>query len=257
MEDLDFPRNQPGADKLILGQLKALGMQWDGEVAYQSKRVELYQAAFDRLQLENLVYPCGCTRKEIADSVLRLQGQFPEGERPYPGTCRTGVALGRTALSWRLRVPQGEIRFKDRWLGDCTQDVCKAVGDFVLRRADGVWSYQLAVVVDDADQGVTDIVRGEDLYGSTARQILLRQMLGYAIPSVLHVPLALDGRGLKLSKQNGAPAINLENPLESLQKTWEFLGFNRVSTKNLDTFLALTTQIWGQTSRRANLHGNS
>ena len=257
MEDLDGARNQVNADQIILGQLRALGMHWDGDVCYQSKRLAHYQAAFDRLSEQNLVYPCACTRKEIADSVLREQGQFQDGERPYPGTCRTGLPAGRKALSWRLKVPEGAFSFEDRFLGPSTQEVSRAVGDFILRRADGVWSYQLAVVVDDALQGVTAIVRGADLFGSSARQCVLAQLLDYPLPTFLHVPLALDSRGLKLSKQNGAPAITVDNPLESLQKTWEFLGYKRILTTELSTFWAEATWIWGQSAGRANLHSNS
>ena len=197
LEDLDTPRNAPGADHAILAQLTRLGMRWDGEILRQSARLHHYQAAFDHLSARQLVYPCGCTRREIADSVLRLQGQFPEGERPYPGTCRHGLLPGRPALSWRFKVASGVTTFDDRRLGRMEQDVAQAVGDFVLKRADGIWAYQLAVVVDDAAQGVTAIVRGEDLLSSTARQRLLNDALGYSQPTVLHVPLILDATGQK------------------------------------------------------------
>ena len=255
MEDLDTPRMVPGADKTILQQLAALGMQSHGEVMYQSERLFAYQAAFDRLQSLNLIYPCGCTRKEIADSVLRLQGTLPEGERPYPGTCRQGLQEGRQALSWRLRVPEGAVRFEDRWLGPMEQNVARAVGDFVLKRADGIWAYQLAVVVDDAAQKVTHIVRGEDLLSSTARQQQLAGLLGYETPRVLHVPLVTDASGLKLSKQNHASAIDLANPLETLQKAWLALGFERLEAKNVSDFWTKAACVWGQRLSRANLHG--
>ncbi len=255
MEDLDTPRMVPGADKMILQQLAALGMQSQGEVMYQSKRLFAYQAAFDRLLSLNLVYPCCCTRKEIADSVLRLQGELLDGERPYPGTCRQGLQEGRQALSWRLRVPEGLVRFEDRWLGPMEQNVARAVGDFVLKRADGIWAYQLAVVVDDAAQQVTHIVRGEDLLSSTARQQQLAGLLGYEVPRVLHVPLVTDASGLKLSKQNHASAIELANPLETLQKAWLALGFERLEAKNLTDFWTKAACVWGQRLSRANLHG--
>ena len=255
MEDLDTPRMVPGADKMILQQLAALGMQSQGEVMYQSKRLFAYQAAFDRLLSLNLVYPCCCTRKEIADSVLRLQGELLDGERPYPGTCRQGLQEGRQALSWRLRVPEGVVRFEDRWLGPMEQNVARAVGDFVLKRADGIWAYQLAVVVDDAAQQVTHIVRGEDLLSSTARQQQLAGLLGYEVPRVLHVPLVTDASGLKLSKQNHASAIELANPLETLQKAWLALGFERLEAKNLTDFWTKAACVWGQRLTRANLHG--
>lgn len=255
MEDLDTPRMVPGADKTILQQLAALGMHSHGEVMYQSERLFAYQAAFDRLLSLSLVYPCCCTRKEIADSVLRLQGALLDGERPYPGTCRQGLQEGRQALSWRLRVPEGLVRFEDRWLGPMEQNVARAVGDFVLKRADGIWAYQLAVVVDDAAQQVTHIVRGEDLLSSTARQQQLAGLLGYEVPRVLHVPLVTDASGLKLSKQNHASAIELANPLETLQKAWLALGFERLEAKNLTDFWTKAACVWGQRLSRANLHG--
>lgn len=255
MEDLDTPRNVPGADRVILQQLEALGMQWDGEVLYQSRRLDIYQRAFDALLSLNLVYPCGCTRREIADSVLRMQGYFPEGERPYPGTCRSGLPKGRQALSWRLRVAQGQIAFKDRWQGPVTQDVAQAVGDFVLRRADGIWAYQLAVVVDDAEQGVTHVVRGEDLLSSTARQMMLGEMLGLVRPEYLHVPLVTDSEGQKLSKQNGAAALDLSDPLGVLMHAWVALGFDPLPVVDVRGFWAAAIPVWVQGLSRANLHG--
>lgn len=255
MEDLDTPRNVPGADRVILQQLEALGMQWDGEVLYQSRRLGVYQQAFDALLSLNLVYPCGCTRREIADSVLRMQGHFPEGERPYPGTCRPGLPKGRQALSWRLRVDQGQIAFKDRWQGPVTQDVAHAVGDFVLRRADGIWAYQLAVVVDDAEQGVTHVVRGEDLLSSTARQLMLGEMLGLVRPEYLHVPLVMDAEGQKLSKQNGAAALDLSDPLGVLTRAWVALGFDPLPVVDVKGFWTAAIPVWVQGLSRANLHG--
>lgn len=255
MEDLDTPRNAPGADRVILQQLQALGMKWDGEVLYQSQRLSAYQRAFDALLSLNLVYPCACTRREIADSVLRLQGHFPEGERPYPGTCRSGLPEGRQALSWRLRVPEGQTAFQDRWLGPMSQNVAQAVGDFVLRRADGIWAYQLAVLVDDAHQGVTHVVRGEDLLSSTARQRLLGRLLGLAPVEYLHVPLVTDEAGQKLSKQNGAAALDLSEPLVILQRAWEALGFDPLPVMDVKGFWAAAIPVWVQGQSRANLHG--
>lgn len=255
IEDLDTPRVVQGATDIILQQLNTLGMRWDGEILYQSRRLEVYQAAFDRLLSLNLVYPCGCTRREIADSVLRLHGEPADGERPYPGICRHGLPPGRQGLSWRLRVPEGAVHFKDRWLGAMEQDVASTVGDFIIRRADGIWAYQLAVVVDDAAQGITDIVRGEDLLSSTARQQQLAKMLGFDVPRVLHVPLAVDDAGLKLSKQNNATALNLAQPLEVLQKSWQLLGFERLNVSNIEDFWAQATPVWVQGLSRANLHG--
>jgi glutamyl-Q tRNA(Asp) synthetase len=255
MEDLDTPRNEPGADRVILQQLKALGMHWDGEVLYQSRRLSCYQHAFDALLSLNLVYPCGCTRREIADSVLRVQGHFPEGERPYPGTCRSGLPKERQALSWRLRVAEAQVVFQDRWLGPMTQNVNQMVGDFVLRRADGIWAYQLAVVVDDAEQGVTHVVRGEDLLSSTARQVLLGEMLGLVRPEYLHVPLVTDNVGQKLSKQNGAAALDLSDPLGVLKGAWVALGFDPLPVEDVRSFWAAAIPVWVQGLSRANLHG--
>ncbi len=255
MEDLDTPRNVQGADQYILQQLQALGMLWDGQVLYQSRRLSAYQQSYSALLSLNLVYPCSCTRREIADSVLRSHGHRPEGERPYPGTCRSGRPEGRQALSWRLRVPEGLTSFHDRWLGPMEQDVGQAVGDFVVRRADDIWAYQLAVVVDDAYQGVTHVVRGEDLLSSTARQLVLAQLLGLPQLTYLHVPVVADEAGQKLSKQNGAAALDMRDPLAVLQRAWRDLGFNPLPVKDVSGFWPAAIFVWGQGLSRANLHG--
>ncbi|MDP9108815.1 MAG: tRNA glutamyl-Q(34) synthetase GluQRS, partial [Pseudomonadota bacterium] len=197
MEDVDTVRSVPGAAEHILGTLSALGMHSDNAVMVQSARGAAYQAAFDRLRPH--VFACACTRREIADS------QSPtgaDGAVIYPGTCRDGIAAGRDARAFRLRVPAhneraGMIRFTDRWQGIVEQDLAREVGDFVLLRADGFWAYQLAVVVDDAAQGVTDVVRGADLLASTARQMYLQRLLGLPQVRYLHVPLVLDAQGEK------------------------------------------------------------
>ena len=161
IEDVDTPRTMPGAAETIMGQLEVLGLRWDGDIVWQSQRGDAYQAAFDALAARGLVYGCGCTRREIADSALRGQAApGADGERPYPGTCRHGLAPGREARAWRVVMPEGVERFEDRWLGPQEQDVARAVGDIAVKRADGLWAYQLAVVVDDGAQGVTDVVRG-------------------------------------------------------------------------------------------------
>ena len=255
IEDLDTPRNAPGAVDTILGQLQALGMVWDDDIVFQSRRLHVYQSTFDALLSLNRIYPCGCTRREIADSAVQHASMRADGERPYPGTCRLGLPAGRQALSWRVRVPEGVYRFEDRWQGWQEQDVARAVGDFVVKRADGIWAYQLAVVVDDAAQQITDIVRGEDLLTSTARQSMLREILGYAQPTVLHVPLVMDRAGQKLSKQNGAKALDLTRPLEVLQQAWVDLGFERVAATNIETFWSTAMSVWAQGQSRANLHG--
>lgn len=244
MEDIDTPRTAPGTDRFILQQLRDLGMTWDGDVCYQSQRLSAYEAAFARLADMGLVYPCACTRREIADSVLAAHGQFPEGERPYPGTCRDGIQADRSPKSWRFRVPPGDLALTDRWCGPQSQNVQLQVGDFVVRRADGIWAYQLAVVVDDAHQGITDIVRGQDLLASTARQHLLTRALGAEPASVMHIPLVLDDRGLKMSKQNGAAAIDTSNPLKTLLSAWKHFELGELAVSSPEQFWREATARW-------------
>src|SRR4051812_1449372 len=216
MEDLDKAREQPGAADGILRTLDTFGLHWDGAVEYQSRRRALYQAALDRLKAQT--YPCGCTRRELADSSLAI-----DGGRVYPGDCRGGLARGKAARAIRLKT-RGQIGFVDRTQGPQAQDVERDVGDFVLWRADGQFAYQLAVVVDDAAQGVTDVVRGADLLGSTARQIYLQQHLGFPTPRYLHIPVALNAAGEKLSKQTNAQAVDCTRPGEALRRALTFLG---------------------------------
>jgi len=244
IEDIDTPRCAPGVDQIILRQLSQLGMTWDGALWYQSKRLQAYERAFNSLKAQSKVYPCACTRREIADSVVAVHGALPGGERPYPGTCRNGLPPDREPKSWRFRVPSGTVRFRDRWCGEQSQCVEQQVGDFVVRRADGVWAYQMAVVVDDAAQGVTDVVRGQDLLSSTARQQLLAQALGASIPNVMHIPLVTDDNGLKLSKQNAAPSINTDNPLITLLSAWQHMGLGPLSAASVDQFWAQATASW-------------
>lgn len=209
MEDLDAPRCVPGAAEDILATLGRLGLDSDEPVLWQSRRHERYEQVLARLIAQGVVYPCGCTRREIADSLTRVHARH--STLAYPGTCRDGLH-GKPARAWRLRVPDGaaaRVTFNDRWQGVQTQDLATEVGDFVLKRADGQWAYQLAVVVDDQDQAITDIVRGADLLDSTARQIYLQACLGAATPRYLHVPLVMADDGEKLSKQNGAAALSL------------------------------------------------
>lgn len=247
IEDVDAPRTVAGADTFILNQLRALGLLWDGEVVWQSQRDDLYQRAFDDLAARGLVYGCGCTRREIADSQSTAVAAGVDGERPYPGTCRNGLAPGRRARAWRVRLPDdaGIEHFDDRWLGPQEQDVALAVGDFALKRADGLWAYQLAVVVDDADQGVTDVVRGADLLGSTARQRVLGRLLNLPLPRVMHVPLVVDpATGMKLSKQNHAQAADTARPLAALGAAWRSLGFEALQAPDVPAFLADATARW-------------
>jgi glutamyl-Q tRNA(Asp) synthetase len=215
IEDLDAPRTQPGAADSILRTLEALGLNWDGPVLHQSNRAPVYQRALARL--EKQTYWCGCTRREIADSSLGLAA---DGAQIYPGTCRSGLAAGKSPRALRLRTTPEVISFVDRVQGPQQQNLERDIGDFVLLRADGQFAYQLAVVVDDAEQGVTDVVRGADLLDSTPRQIFLQRLLGYPTPRFLHVPAAVDAAGEKLSKQTGASAVGKE----ALRRALAFLG---------------------------------
>jgi len=223
IEDIDETRTVPGATDAIMQSLQIFGMQHDGEVVVQSQRKALYQAAFDRLASHT--YACGCTRKEIADSRL---GIAADGAAIYPGTCRHGLGDGKIARTLRVRVPDAgapdeAVTFNDRWLGPLTQHLSNEVGDFVLKRADGFWAYQLAVVVDDAAQDVTHVVRGTDLLESTQRQIYLQRLLDLPTPSYMHVPVVRNELGEKLSKQTGATALDLDNPLSELLRAARFL----------------------------------
>jgi len=252
IEDIDKPREQPGAAESILDTLRHLGLVWDDSPSWQSQRLEAYGAALRSLVSKGLAYPCACTRSEIADS----QRSVPTGansqavrgvERPYPGTCRNGLAPGRTARSWRIRLPdQAIVQFDDRWQGWQQQDVATDVGDFVLQRADGLFAYQLAVVVDDGAQGITDVIRGADLLGSTARQRLLGRALGLADLRYLHVPVVLAADGEKLSKQNGAIAVDIRHPVEVLDRAFRHLGFGRSAESSLDGWLADATRRWAE-----------
>jgi glutamyl-Q tRNA(Asp) synthetase len=219
IEDLDAPRSRAGAAEEILRALEQLGLGWDGPVLYQSTRAPHYRRAL--AQLETQTYWCGCTRREIADSALGLAA---DGAQIYPGTCRTGIAPGKGPRALRLRAPGEQISYTDRVQGVQTQRLDLAIGDFVLLRADGQFAYQLAVVVDDAEQGVTDVVRGADLLGSTPRQIHLQRLLGYPTPRYLHVPAAVNAAGEKLSKQTGALSIDTQHREETLRRALAFLG---------------------------------
>jgi glutamyl-Q tRNA(Asp) synthetase len=219
LEDLDAPREQPGAADQILRALERLGFEWDGPPVRQSARTERYAAAIDDLAQRGFAYACGCTRKELEDSALAI-----DGSRIYPGTCRHGIAAGKSARAVRLRTHAAPIGFVDRIQGRIEQRVEREVGDFVLLRADGIYAYQLAVVLDDLDQGVTDVVRGADLLDSTARQIHLQRVLGAATPRYAHVPVALNDVGEKLSKQTGARPLDLTDPRRELARARRFLG---------------------------------
>ena len=219
MEDLDAPREQPGAADEILRALERLGFEWDGPVLRQSTRLERYHAVLEDLRRRGFAYPCGCSRKELEDSALAI-----DGARIYPGTCRQGLAPGKSARALRLRTHAAPIAFLDLIQGEIEQRVEREVGDFVLQRADGIYAYQLAVVVDDLDQGITDVVRGADLLDSTARQIHLQRILGAPQPRYAHVPVAVNVAGEKLSKQTGAAPLDLADPKRELARARRFLG---------------------------------
>jgi len=246
IEDIDEARTVPGAAQAILECLQVFGMRWDGDVVWQSRRKERYQAAFDCLSAH--AYACGCTRREIADSRI---GVASDGAAVYPGTCRHGLAPGKAARAYRLRVPDSTdpaecISFEDRWMGTVSQHLATEVGDFVLKRADGFWAYQLAVVVDDAEQGVTDVVRGADLLDSTPRQIYLQHLLGAPTPRYLHVPVVTNANGEKLSKQTGPRALDLARPLEELTAAARFLQLPLDHARSLPDFWTRATAAWAQ-----------
>ncbi|MBU3695755.1 tRNA glutamyl-Q(34) synthetase GluQRS [Dechloromonas sp.] len=221
MEDVDTPRNVPGADADIVRTLEAFGFEWEGEVLYQSKRGEAYAAALDQLTAAGLAYGCACSRKEIADSATR---PAIDGGLAYPGTCRHGLPAGRSARAWRLRVDDQSLAFEDRLQGTVSQCLESDVGDFVLRRADGLWAYQLAVTVDDEFQQISDVVRGADLLASTPRQIHLQRCLGYRTPRYAHLPVAANAAGEKLSKQTLARALDGSRAAAELVSALRFLG---------------------------------
>ena len=211
VEDLDPPREIPGAARQQLQTLQAFGLHADGPLAWQSQRHALYQSALEQLLAEGQAFACHCSRSDLAAS------------NGIHHACMTSSQREKPAV--RLRVPNGtSITFEDGLQGTIIQDVAREVGDFVLKRADGLWAYQLAVVVDDAAQGMTDIVRGADLLDSTPRQILLQQALGLPVPRYLHLPLVTDASGQKLSKSSDAPALDVDDPLPSLQAAWQALG---------------------------------
>ena len=230
IEDVDTERNVPGAEAEILRALEAYGFEWDGPVLRQTDRLEAYAAALDALRQSGQSFACACSRSEVerASQALGLP-RAVDGGVVYPGTCRSGLSPDRVPRAWRLRVPDpghDEVSFVDERLGSVTQHLASEVGDFVLKRADGPFAYQLAVVVDDAYQGVTHVVRGSDLLDSTPRQIWLQRCLGVPTPHYLHLPLVLADDGQKLSKQTKATPLPLDRPEKTLQSAFSFLGLS-------------------------------
>jgi len=219
MEDLDRPREVPGAADAILRTLEAFGFEWHGRVLRQSARTRAYAQAIERLRDAGLVFPCACSRREIAANGL------PGVEGPvYPGTCRHRLPPGKLARSLRLRTEGGTMLVRDRVQGTLRQNVAREVGDFVLRRADGIHAYQLAVVVDDGFQGIDQIVRGADLSASTPRQVFLLQALRLPVPTYAHLPVVVDAAGRKLGKSHAAAPVDPAAPLPTLLRAWHFLG---------------------------------
>jgi glutamyl-Q tRNA(Asp) synthetase len=250
IEDLDAPRCITGMDAEILRQLAACGLHPDAPPLYQSSRDVAYTEALALLDTAGWAYPCGCTRKDV-DDALAAAGATHERhrERVYPGTCRPerGGLAGKPARSIRMRTERdGQpvvIAWHDRRLGAQSQDVAREAGDFVLRRADGLWAYQLAVVVDDGWQGITHVVRGEDLADNTPRQILLQRVLGLPTPAYLHTPLVLGPDGEKLSKQNGATPLDVRDPLTALQAVGTVLGI-AAAGRTVGEWLASAVVAW-------------
>jgi glutamyl-Q tRNA(Asp) synthetase len=242
MEDLDTPRCVTGAAENILRTLDAFGLHSDEPVLYQSQRTAAYEDALRMLQSNGAAYPCCCTRKEIADSALNgIEGPV------YPGTCRNGIPIGREARAWRVRTNNEAVEFDDVLQGCCTQYLENEIGDFVVKRADGLFAYQLAVVVDDAFQCITHIVRGADLLDSTPRQIYLQQLLGLRIPQYLHLPIAVNESGEKLSKQTLAAPVDETHPAPTLLRVLNFLKQQPPTTmagSSVETVLEWAIQNW-------------
>jgi glutamyl-Q tRNA(Asp) synthetase len=246
IEDVDSARCLPGVDRVILQQLAACGLLPDEPPVYQSARGAVYRQALEQLRAAGLAYDCGCSRSDI-DAALAAAGRPRARHRQaaYPGTCRDGLH-GRPARAVRLHTGSAgqPITWHDHRLGPMVQDVAREVGDFVLWRADGDWAYQLAVVVDDGWQQVSHVVRGADLADNTARQILLQRALGLPTPRYLHVPLVLGADGHKLSKQNGALAIDHQQPLAALRAAARVLQLPHIAAEALPDWLAAAVKAW-------------
>jgi glutamyl-Q tRNA(Asp) synthetase len=250
MEDVDGPRCIAGADDIILQQLQACGLTPDAPVMYQSTRYVHYETALQQLQSQNLVFPCACSRADIAIAQQRLGHQRTRHEdMVYPGTCRPdqGGLQSKSPRAWRAALPTSLTSpwpWTDRRLGPQQQDLKSTVGDFVLRRADGLWAYQLAVVVDDGAQGITHVVRGEDLADNTPRQQWLQGALSLPVPLYLHTPLVRNAQGEKLSKQTQAPAIETQDPLAVLSDAAAHLGLPSIQTNTVGEWLSRAVGAW-------------
>jgi glutamyl-Q tRNA(Asp) synthetase len=248
IENIDGPRERPGAAEEQLAQLARFGLQADEPVVFQSDRTAAYELALQQLRAAGRTYVCRCSRDRLAARTATGTAAGTADEtatgplRAYPGTCRTRGFGPPGAI--RLRVDAGEVGFSDRALGPYNQDVGRAVGDFIIRRSDGLWAYQLAVVVDDAAQGITDVVRGADLLDNTPRQIVLQRLLGLPTPRYLHLPLVLDSQGRKLSKRDGPAALDARDALAELERAWAHLGFTPTGAASVARFLDLAQLAW-------------
>ncbi len=245
MEDLDTPRCMPSAADGILRTLEAFGLHSDEPVIYQSQRTAAYEDALHQLQASGAVYPCCCTRKEIADSALSgIEGPV------YPGTCRNGIPAGRDGRAWRVRTDNEALEFDDALQGRISQHLESQIGDFVVKRADGLFAYQLAVVVDDAFQRISHVVRGADLLASTPRQIHLQRLLRVPTPHYMHLPVAINDDGEKLSKQTLAAPIDASRPVTTLLRALDFLQQDppaEFARDSVETILEWAVQNWDAT----------
>lgn len=236
MEDLDPPREQVDAARHIEQTLQAFELISDESVIYQSNRYDVYEQSLDRLKKMGRVFACQCSRKDV----LQANG----GSQRYPGTCRTQPHTQNRPIAWRLCVDETPITVTDRSFGDITQSLSVEIGEFVLKRADGLWAYQMAVVVDDAWQGVTHVVRGADLLDNTPRQVWLQRCLGLPTPTYMHIPVLTNNAGQKLSKQTGAPALNHSQPLKALERVWQHLGFAPIGADSMAAFYRCAIPLW-------------
>ena len=237
IEDVDTTRAIPGMADHMLRTLDLFGFEWDREVVVQSQRDDIYAVALQQLIYDDLIFPCTCSRKQLADADTTV----------YPGTCRARTLPLRKQHALRVRVPDETIVFEDAVMGAQAQNLASECGDFVLRRRDGLYAYQLAVVVDDALQGVTEVVRGADLLESTARQIYLQRALGYATPAYLHLPVAMDEHGAKLGKSTGAAVIDVKQPAAVMSRVLAFLGQNppeELANETLDNVWRWAIEHW-------------
>ena len=239
IEDIDPPRDIPGAGEAILDTLFRLGLTSDEPVVWQHDRYDAYEAALAHLDTQGLVYGCACSRKEAAARAV-ASGLAPS---VYPGTCREGTH-GRPVRAIRFRTTADPITFTDRLCGVYTQNVEREVGDFVLKRADGLWAYQLAAITDDIEAGITDVVRGADLLDNTPRQIALIRALGGTVPRYCHLPLVLNHDGQKLSKQQGATPLNPDDLRGELERAWTHLGFPTLGADSITAFWRTALPLW-------------